>query len=650
MERPPFTSTKTVVLVNDDIVQLTSLEGLLKKGGLAVRSFEGAEAALGYLSQAAPPDLIVTDLYMPVVDGWRFCRLLRSPDYPLLNFVPILVVSATFSGEEAVRITAELGADAFMSAPVDGRHFLEQVGLLLRGEQARSQLWVLIVDDSKTLSSFLAKQFADRGYQAKIAATAGEARQRFAEDRYDVVILDYNLPDEEGDRLLVDFRRERPEVILIMITGDSHPEKALDWMKKGAAAYARKPFEPEYLIELCSKACRERALLRVEELLEQRTRELREREAQLSTTLEQQQLLLDTIPVQLWYLTDMETYGRVNQVHADFLGMPKEKMEHRRLPEFLPEEVATVCRESNVEVFTSGRAVATEKWIENAQGERRLIAITKTPRLDEKGRVEFVVCAGTDITEQRELAQQALQAQKTESLQRMAGAVAHHFNNLLWIVLGNLELVADDVKPQGNVVENINEAMRATQRAVDMGRLMTVYLGQTSKGKKRIDIGALCRETIDLLVAERAENVRIEADIAPGPLPVEANRQDLQVAIINLVTNAWESLPARAGTVFLTVARADVIGNGGSSMVHPPGWEPSGKGYVCLTVADTGDGMDRSTLERIFDPYFSTKFAGRGLGLPVGLGIVSSYGGAINVDSKPGKGSTFRVYLPIATG
>jgi DNA-binding response OmpR family regulator len=130
--------TKPVaVVVNDDPTQLGILAGLLKKADVEARAFEGVEAALAAMDPAAPPDLIVTDLYMPGIDGWRFCRLLRSPEYAAFNEIPILVVSATFAGEVPERIAADVGADAFLPSPVDGQAFIAQARALLSRQEAR---------------------------------------------------------------------------------------------------------------------------------------------------------------------------------------------------------------------------------------------------------------------------------------------------------------------------------------------------------------------------------------------------------------------------------------------------------------------------------------------------------------------------------
>ena len=258
---PLNTSSPFAVVVNDGPTQLNLLSGLLRKAGLEPLAFAAAETALADMSARADalPALIVTDLYMPGIDGWRFCRLLRSPEYAAFNKVPILVVSATFAGEEATRIAADLGAEAFLSSPVDGQRFLDQVHATLTGQRVRIPPRVLIVEDSRTQSKIIKQALETHGYQVDTAFTVRAAEEAFGKTAYDVTVLDYHLPDGQGDTLLDEFRAQRPDCVCLMMTNDTGPDLALDWMKRGAAAYLQKPFQTGYLIELCAKACRERS-------------------------------------------------------------------------------------------------------------------------------------------------------------------------------------------------------------------------------------------------------------------------------------------------------------------------------------------------------------------------------------------------------
>jgi len=621
----------TAVVVNDDPTQLNMLAGLLRKAGIDPIAFENAEAALAEMNAARPPDLIVTDLYMPGIDGWRFCRLLRSPEYEAFNAVPILVVSATFSGDEASAITADLGANAFLPSPVDGRRFIDTVRALRSGEKPKESLRVLVVEDGRTLAGLLAKRFEDHGYRADVAYSRMEASIRFAGAAYDIAVLDYHLPDGLGDELLQEFLSKRPNCVCVMITTDPDPKLALSWMKAGAAAYLRKPFDPEFLIEQCTRARRERALLRVEDLLEERTKEHR--------------LLLDTIDTQVWYLTDIETYGRVNRSHAAFLGLDAKGIAYKRLAEFVSKEVAEVCKASNMAVFHTKKPVHTEEWIPDADGEERLIAITKTPKLDADGNVEYVVCAGTDITERVRLQQRLRILEKNESLDRMAGAIAHLFNNHLAAVIGNLELLEDDLPPGDRGYENLKAAQTAARRAAETSGLMLTFLGRSGGKPAPVDLAKACRQCIAGLEADGPMAVEIRRELPDSGPVIRVDRSHLDQIISVLITNGLESME-KAGEVRLSINIADA-----SNISHthrfPLDWEPNSENYACLTVADTGRGMDDTTIGRIFDPFFTDKFTGRGLGLPVVLGILKASEGGVTVESEPGRGSVFRVFFPL---
>lgn len=238
------------------------------------------------------------------------------------------------------------------------------------------------------------------------------------------------------------------------------------------------------------------------------------------------------------------------------------------------------------------------------------------------------------------------EAQKHESLGIMAAGVAHQFNNLLTVVLGNLDLSLRTLPSSSTVREFLEQAEQAANRAADISRSLLAYLGQGVREPSLTDLGRSVQGIVPLLESAAPAGVRLELDFRQGVPPVNIDPTDLRQVVSNLVVNAFEAMEGRQGTVRVTVRPVEeaALPDGAVSR-----GSLSGKGpWACFEVTDTGAGMDSETLGRIFDPFFTTKFTGRGLGLPVTQGIVRSYGGTIFLESEPGKGTRACVILPAA--
>ena len=263
------------------------------------------------------------------------------------------------------------------------------------------------------------------------------------------------------------------------------------------------------------------------------------------------------------------------------------------------------------------------------------------------------IAQGYDITERKRveeekarLQSQTWQLQKAESLGRMAGAIAHHFNNQLQAVMGYLELAMDDLPPGDRPHANVVEALKASGKASEISSLMLAYLGQASGNREPLDLSVTCRRGLPMLRSAMPKGIVLETDLpCPGPV-VSANANQIQQVLTNLVTNAWEACGEGVGSIHLavkTVPSAEIR----SSNRFPIDWQPQESLHACLEVTDTGCGIEDKDIEKLFDPFFSSKFTGRGLGLAVVLGIVRAHRGAVTVESEPGRGSVFRVFFPV---
>jgi two-component system, cell cycle sensor histidine kinase and response regulator CckA len=250
--------------------------------------------------------------------------------------------------------------------------------------------------------------------------------------------------------------------------------------------------------------------------------------------------------------------------------------------------------------------------------------------------------------EREKLEAQNRQLQKSESLSRMAGAIAHHFNNQLQAAMLNLQLAKDDLPENTGAVKNVTEAMQSVRTAAEVSSLMLTYVGQSAATHEPLDLSEVCRRSMLLLRAVIPSSVILETDLrVPGPT-ISANANQIQQALTNLLTNALEAMSDSQGRIRVAVKTVSTAAIATANR-FPSDWQPSGPAYACLDVADTGCGIAAGDIEKVFEPFFSKKFIGRGLGLPVVLGIVRAHQGAITVESKPGRGSVFRVFLPLTS-
>jgi nitrogen-specific signal transduction histidine kinase/ActR/RegA family two-component response regulator len=251
--------------------------------------------------------------------------------------------------------------------------------------------------------------------------------------------------------------------------------------------------------------------------------------------------------------------------------------------------------------------------------------------------------------EKTQLEAQNQQLQKVESLGRMARAIAHHFNNHLQTIMGNLEMAMDDLPQSEHQIGILmNDAMQAARKAAVVSGQMLTYLGQTFGKFEPVDLSEACRKSLILLKAGAPKCMIFDADLPScGPV-IRANAGQIQQVLTNLITNAWEAARENRDTIVLTVKTVSLTDIPALKR-FPINWQPKEIAYACIEVADQGQGIPDGDIEKLFDPFFTTNFTGRGLGLPVVLGIVSAHGGGITVESKPCQGSVFRVFLPVST-
>lgn len=278
----------------------------------------------------------------------------------------------------------------------------------------------------------------------------------------------------------------------------------------------------------------------------------------------------------------------------------------------------------------------------NKAGETRWLQLNSVPSAWEgkPATLNFV----RDITIQHNLEAQLLHAQKMEAVGTLAGGIAHDFNNLLQAIQGYAELLLLDKLPRDPAYRPLNQIFSAANRGSELTRQLLTFSQKIDSKPRQIDLNEQVRQSVELLGRTIPKMIAIELDLAPDLGPLDADPAQLEQVLINLAVNSRDAMPG-GGTITVRTRRLVLDENFcRAHMGSKPGE------YLCLSFSDTGHGMDKETMVHIFEPFYSTKGVGRGTGLGLAMvyGIVKSHGGYITCDSRPGEGTTFRIYLPLA--
>jgi len=288
------------------------------------------------------------------------------------------------------------------------------------------------------------------------------------------------------------------------------------------------------------------------------------------------------------------------------------------------------------------RYVSNENENLRRNGERVRVAWMNRAIYNNEGEVKEILCVGIDVTEKWQLEKRLAQAQKMEAIGTLAGGIAHDFNNILSAIMGYTELSLIDMPSDSPLRKNLQQILKAGSRAKELVQQILTFSRQHDPELQPVKISLIVNEALKLLRASLPSTIQIQHRIQSN-LAVFSDPTNVHQVLMNLCTNASFAMRENGGILGVTLTDADLDAQFAK---HHPGITP-GK-FVKLTVSDTGYGMSPAIIERIFDPFFTTKSKGEGtgMGLSVAHGIVKGQGGAITVESTPGQGSVFDVYLP----
>jgi PAS domain S-box-containing protein len=375
-------------------------------------------------------------------------------------------------------------------------------------------------------------------------------------------------------------------------------------------------------------------------LLDDRERLIRAERA-LRASAAQYRVLMEQAADGIFIADPQGRYVDVNSRGAEMLGMTRDEVVGLTIADIVADDEKGRIP-SAIGELSKQRVVSSLWQMKRKNG--TLFFGEVSGKILPDGRIQGML---RDVSDRLELERQLRQSKKMEAIGVLAAGIAHDFNNILGAIRGNAELAAEDVGPSHAAYESIEQIRLSARRATELVQQIVTFSRSGEPATERVDVAEVIDEVTRLLRSTLPASVEIRYQASPEPLEVLGDATQVHQIVLNLCTNAWQALRDACGSIEIKLERVTLTGTEtlDASIETLPGE------YACISVRDDGAGMDTETLERVFEPFFSTKGTGHGtgLGLSVVHGIVKNHRGGISVTSEPGAGTTFRVYLRLTT-
>ena len=492
---------------------------------------------------------------------------------------------------------------------------------------------ILLVDDETESLLLLTELLCAEGYEVRSANSGQLALASGAARPPDLILLDIRMPGLDGFEVFRRFKagektRDIP-VIFLSAAGDVADKVA--GLSLGAVDYIAKPFLREELMARV-RTHLELAHLRshLKNQVAQRTRELQATIDRLEESEKRFREMADTAPILIWTSAPDRFCTFFNRGWLNFTGRTMNQELGEGWLEGVHPEDGDTCLSTYVSSFAARRSFELEYRLRRADGEYRWVLVRGGPRFTAAGEFTGYIGSATDITDLKRAQETALSKEKFQSLAVLTRGIAHDFNNLMSSILAEAEVAEAHLNEATSPREEIQQIKTAALRASEVVGELMIYSGEEKAAFERVNLTGLVEEMLELLRVSISKHIVMRMHLDEHLPEVRGNATQIRQMVMNLIINASQAIGECAGVIVVRTS-SDALSE-----------------FVRLEVTDSGCGISEDERTKIFDPFFTRKPGGHGLGLAVVHGIVSSHGGTISVSSTPGTGSTFEVLLPRA--
>lgn len=504
-------------------------------------------------------------------------------------------------------------------------------------------LSVLIIEDSDDDTLLIVRELRQAGYDPryKRVETAQAMRKALEQQMWDIVISDYVMPSFSGLDALKLMQEKGLDLPFIIVTGNITEDMAVEAMKAGAHDCVMKG----KLSRLAPAVQRE---LRESEGRKRR----RQAEEKLRQIEERYRAVIEDMPALVCRFLPDGTLTFVNEAYSRYFNKNSAELIGSNFLHFIPEHERTHVRKLYLSltpenpiihyehtVLAPDETIRWQRWIDRAI-------------FDPHGALIEYQSIGEDVTdlkkaeeEKLRLREQLLQAQKMEAIGQLAGGIAHDFNNILTAIMGYVHFLKTSLTADEPARKYVDQILSAAERAANLTQSLLAFSRKQIINPKPVRLNEIIEHIQKLLLRIIGEDVELSTILTGKDTGVMADTGQIEQVLMNLAANARDAMP-EGGLLRIETEVIELD----EAFVKMHGYGKNGR-YVLMTVTDTGTGMDQEIRERIFEPFFTTKEFGRGtgLGLSIVYGIIKQHEGFINVYSEPGKGTTFKIYLPLIT-